>query len=313
MKRTFIEWLLCRLQPERRYDIKKFRRILVRNKIELIIDVDTEISLDSVIAKRGLDIKLISWEHFCCQRFMERDICSDIINCIVSDVDKMVVLTKSDQKLFTEYCNIPKNKIVQIYNPSPIELTEYVPHSEKRVLAMGRLEPEKGYDMLLRAWALVEKNITDWILEIVGEGSQKTILVSLCSSLGLKNVVFLPFTDVPYLKYKKASIYALSSRHEGFPLALLESANMSLPVVAFDCPNGPGEIVVDGVNGYLVEPGNVELFAEKLLSLIKDSDMREKFSRNALETVKDLKISSIIKKWENLISSVVDGKGNLNS
>lgn len=313
MKRTLVDWTVCRLFRRLRFDLWKYRRILKRQGIQLIIDVDTEVSLDSSIAKKGLDIKLISWEHFCFQRFKEREISSAIIECIKSNADKLVVLTKADQTLFRKCCGIPENKIVQLYNPSPIERNEFICHNGKKVLAMGRLENEKGYDMLLKAWATVEKEASDWCLEIVGEGSQRESLISLCDSLGLQQVNFMPFTDNPYEKYLDASIYALSSRHEGFPLALLESANMSLPVVAFDCPNGPGEIVVDGVNGYLVEPGNVELFAEKLLSLIKDSDMRERFSRNALETVKDLKISGIIKKWENLISSVVDGKGNLNS
>lgn len=311
MKRTLADWALCRLFRNGRFDLWKYRRILKRQNIQLIIDVDTEVSLDSSIAKKGLDIKLISWEHFCFQRFKEREVSSAIIDCIKSDVDRLVVLTKADQTLFRECCGIPDNKIVQIYNPSPIERNEFACHNGGKVLAMGRFENEKGYDMLLKAWTMVEKEAPDWTLEIVGDGSQREDLISLCDSLGLKQVSFLPFTDNPFDKYRNASIYALSSRHEGFPLALLEAANMSLPVVAFDCPNGPGEIVVDGVNGYLVEPENVELFAEKLLSLIKDSNLRENFSRNALGTVKDLKLSIIIKKWEDLISTVVDRKDDI--
>lgn len=307
MKRTLMDWTLCRIFKNSRFDLWKYRQILKRQRVQLIIDVDTEVSLDSSVAKRGLDIKLISWEHFCCQRFKEREISSAIIDCIVSDVDRMVVLTKADQRLFAECCRIPENKIVQIYNPSPIEKDEYVFHNEKKVLAMGRLEDEKGYDMLLKVWSMVERKVSDWNLEIVGDGSQMNALTSLCGSLGLKHVTFSHFTDNPSEKYQNASIYALPSRHEGFPLALLEAANMSLPVVAFDCPNGPGEIVVDGVNGYLVEAGNVELFADRLLSLIVDSEKRESFSRNALSTVKELKLPVIIKKWEELIASLIEG------
>lgn len=313
MKRTLCEWLLCRILIKYDYPTWKYKHILKRNRIQLVIDVDTERSLDTVKAVEETDIRTISWEHFCYKRFSEQETSVRILNCLRNKIDHLVVLTKADYRNFVEYGNIPVSKISQIYNPSPITESEYIPHSSKRVLSMGRLESQKGIDLLLKAWSIIENDVSDWTLEIVGDGSQKELLRLQSVSLGLKNVIFSPFTDNSKEKYLDASVFVFPSRYEGLGLSLLEALNMSLPVVAFDCPNGPDEIIVDGVNGYLVPLGNVELFADKLLDVIKNDSLRNSLSHNALRTVKQFSVESIIDEWEKLISLVVEGKNNLNS
>ena len=307
MKRTIFEWCVCRIFPKLRYNIWKYKQLLKINKIDIIIDVDSEMSLDSVLAKRSLNIKHISWEHFSYQRYISRDISKKITPCILSEVDKLVVLTKKDRSLFITDSGIPENKIIQIYNPSPIEESQRISHEENVVLAMGRFEYEKGYDLLLQAWAIVEEKVSDWRLELVGDGSCKVSLMELSSSLGLKNVIFSPYTKQPYLKYKHSSIYVLPSRHEGLSLALLEAANMSLPIVAYDCPNGPSEIVVNDVNGYLVEQKSVASLAEHLVLLMTDKDRRERLGSCSLMTMAPFKKELIVEQWENLIGSLLDG------
>ena len=169
---------------------------------------------------------------------------------------------------------------------------------------MGRMTDEKGFDMLLKAWAIVESRNTDWTLEIVGEGPLEASLKELHAKLGLKRVVFSPFTSNPEKKYREASIYVMSSRHEGFPLVLLEAANMSLPIVSFDCNNGPREIVHDGVNGFLVAPGDINAMAGKILELIDSEDERLTISENALLTMKAFRMENVILEWKRLIASL---------
>ena len=111
-----------------------------------------------------------------------------------------------------------------------------------------------------------------------------------------------PYSDVKS-KYAGASIYALPSRTEGFGLVLVEAETMSLPAVAFDC-GGPKEIVKDGYNGFLVEAENVQMLAEKILTLVIDDKLREQMSKNAFEESKKYKIDNIINQWEKLIESL---------
>ncbi len=305
MKRTLTEWFICRLFKSVRYDIRKYKKILAKNNINLIINVDTEMSLDTALANKDLGIKVISWEHFCYQRFVVREIAGKILDCLKSDVDHLVVLTKRDRELFISDSCFPAEKVSQIYNPSPIENTQVIHHQGKKVLAMGRLAGEKGFDMLLKIWKIIEDTCSDWSLEIVGEGPEKESLISQKESLGLKKVSIMPFTDNPVNKYEEASIYVLPSRQEGFPLVLLEAANMSLPVVAFDCTNGPREIIEDGINGFLVEPNNIQLFAKKLQLLISDERLRNSMGSNALDTVAKFKKDFIVNQWEVLFDSIL--------
>lgn len=122
--------------------------------------------------------------------------------------------------------------------------------------------------------------------------------------LQLKNVRLSHYTDHIKEKYQEASIYVLSSRYEGFPLVLLETQAMSLPIVSFDCKTGPNEIVREGYNGFLVEPENTKKLAERILTLINDGELREQMSRNAFEESKKYKIDNIVNQWIDLFESL---------
>lgn len=308
MKRTALEWAICHFLPSLRYDSRKYRTLLRLHHTQLVIDVDTELSLMTAEAVKSSGTRTISWEHFCYRRFSSRDISRRILDCIRDNVDRLVVLTRSDRSSFVEEAGLPAGKVCQIYNPSPIEKCAFIEHRTHKVLAMGRVCHEKGFDILLEAWSKIEATGNGWELEIVGEGPLKGELMAQASSLNLKRVSFSPFTDKPEEKYRSASIYALSSRHEGFPLVLLEAANMSLPIVAFDCPNGPREIVQDNVNGILVKPEDADLLAESLLRLMDDEALRDRLGRNALASVSKFRKETVIREWTTLIDSLISEK-----
>lgn len=281
----------------------RYKRILKKNNISLVVDVDIHQSLVTTKVTKGTDIKVISWDHFNYERFHKRWSHRIMLDCFNSgEVDKLVVLTSSDRKCFIEKEGLKGSFVDYIYNPSPIANDSFISHNEKKVISVGRLENQKGMDLLVEAWALIEDK-TDWVLEIVGDGAGKNGLLEQIKKLNLQHVILSPYTDDIKSKYASASIYALPSRTEGFGLVLVEAATMSLPAVAFDC-GGPKEIISEGYNGFLVDAGNVKFFAEKLLAIINDDALRERMSHNAFEESKKYKIDNIINQWENLIESL---------
>lgn len=283
----------------------RYRRILKQEEVNVIIDVDIHQSLVSTRAVKDNNIKIISWDHFNYERFKNRWSYKVILNCFNSGkVDKFVVLTKSDRKSYIDIEGFSPDFVKQIYNPSPIQTDTYIPHKSRRVLAVGRLEEQKGFDLLLEAWREVEQKNPDWLLEIVGDGYMRPVLEQKVEDYNLRRVTISHFTSQVKEKYAEAGIFVLSSHYEGLGLVLLEAESMSLPLVSFDCPCGPGEIIKDGYNGFLVEPENTDLLAKKILQLIEDDKLRKQMSNNAFVSSKKYKKDSIINQWCDLLDSI---------
>lgn len=289
-----------------RYVQFRYQRFLKKNHIGLVIDVDVLMAEISAEACSRTGAKLISWDHFN-YTYMQGTVRKEnALNLIKTYASQLVVLTKTDRRMFLENTDMKESFITQIYNPLTFESLAPITHHSKTVLALGRFMPQKGFDMLLKAWAIVESQMPEWKLEIIGDdGKDAAGLFPLKESLNLKNVSLLPATKDVVSKYKRASIYALSSRFEGFPMVLLEASAMSLPMVAFDCKTGPNEIIVDGDNGFLVEPGNLEQFAEKLIVLMKNDFLREEMGKNAYWRSKQFTMDKTIDKWVKMIESLV--------
>lgn len=162
--------------------------------------------------------------------------------------------------------------------------------------------------MLIAAWAKVCKVHTDWVLRIVGSGEEALALYQLCSDFNISNSVeFVPATKHIDFYYKNASILALTSRFEGFPMVLLEAQEYGLPVVAFNCMTGPSELIIDSSTGWLVEEGNIELFSESLnsaINMIKTEPSKHKrMIDNAKRNSKRFSIDKIGPEWIDFISS----------
>lgn len=283
------------------YGAWKFRRFLKKNKIDVVIDIDTFNALWTAPAIRGLNIKWISWDHF------NLDYCKgpkreNALELVSKEADSLVLLSEADKANYLEKTSVPSEKIVQIYNPLSFELRNMIEHSgQKKVTAIGRIDPAKGFDLLLQSWLLVEKEVDDWTLEIVCGYGDWNGLQKEAENMGCKHVVCSPPTqDIPG-KLAETAIFALSSRFEGFGLVITEAMTCSVPTVSYACPQGPAEIIKDGEDGFLVEPENVKQFAEKLLVLINDEGLRAKMGKAAFENSKRFSMDTIIKEWIKLI------------
>lgn len=214
----------------------------------------------------------------------------------------IVCLTNRDTNY---YLNIHPN-VRTIPNFSPYSIKPTTTSGEPIVLAIGTLDNRKGFDRLLHVWKKVEQEDSQYVLHIYGEGPEKEKLQSLIKRLGLNRVFLKGRTTNPERAYSTASFFVMSSRYEGLPMVLIEAQTHGLPIIAFDCPFGPKEVITDGVDGFLIPDDNIRFFAEKLLMLMKDKSKRERFSKTALQNAQRFNKDKIVEQWSNLIMQTSD-------
>ena len=226
-------------------------------------------------------------------------------------LDQLVVLTDKSKASWPELSNV-----TVIPDPIPINVECGVRSVEygtkaKRVVTIGRYAYQKGYDLLLQAWAELSRireleNGEEWTLDIYGQGDQ-TDYRQLMAELGIDNNrchLNGPVEDV-VKAYQESSIFVLSSRFEGFGMVLVEAMACGLPVVSFDCPAGPDEIVTDGVDGLLVPSGDVHALAEKLMVLMSDENLRRRLGQQARQTAQRYDMTTLADQWTALFEKVI--------
>lgn len=224
-------------------------------------------------------------------------------------LDQLVVLTEKSKASWPELSNV-----TVIPDPIPIQLECGMRSVEcgvkaNRVVTIGRYAYQKGYDLLLQAWAEVEKQYPDWTLDIYGMGDQ-TDYRQLMTDLGIDTErchLNGPVKDVAEV-YRDGSIFVLSSRFEGFGLVLVEAMASGLPVVSFDCPAGPDEIITNEVDGLLAPSGDVKALAEKIMTLMADEDLRQRLAMQARQTAKQYEMASLAKQWQRLFETVTNNR-----
>ncbi len=162
--------------------------------------------------------------------------------------------------------------------------------------------------MLLDAWKQASIDLNDWSLCVVGEGSQKTELELKIINENIENVFIKGYSQDIKMEYQKASILVCSSLFEGFGMVLIEAQANELPVISFDCPVGPREIIENNVNGILVQNGDITELANAIVKLALAPDKRKQLSINALESIKEFDVDKITQKWEKLFLELLEKK-----
>lgn len=290
-----------------KYLVLKSKLIFRRIKPEVVIDTDLLTANLTIPAVQGTRIRHVVWDNFSYEYFKRVYHEHIALEKVKSNGSHLITLTHKDRELYISEQNVNVEKIHQIYNPLTFDGIDPLTHSDNVVLSVGRFAHEKGFDMLLKAWEKIEEKVPDWSLEIWGDTGIDTgdVHKTFCS-LNLSRAKLHPSTDKIRERFENAGIYVLPSRHEGLGLVLLEASACSLPLIAFDCPNGPREIIKDGYNGILVEPENVDALAEAILKLIKDQTLREQMGINAYTYSNEFSMEHIIPKWITLLELVCE-------
>lgn len=204
----------------------------------------------------------------------------------------------------------PRWRIATIHNPVP----KPAPSRSRRpgwfaarnLVGMGRLVDQKGFDLLIDAFAPLAKTFPDWDLTILGEGCRRAELTERARQRSIADRVHLVGAVTnPQSVLAHADLFVLSSRFEGFPNALCEAMACGVPAISFDCPSGPAEIIRDGVNGILVRNGNVEALRAALRTLMTDEYERRRLGHEARRITESYAEDRILDLWEDLLNSIV--------
>jgi glycosyltransferase involved in cell wall biosynthesis len=221
-------------------------------------------------------------------------------------LDGLAVLTEQDRR---EYESALDGKAPPMWRiPNTVRDIE-PPQADlgaKRIFAAGRHTPQKGYDMLIPAFAPVAAAHPDWELRICGRGQRTAQLQAKIDELRLGGQVTLaePSEDIPG-EMAQASIYVLSSRYEGFPLVLIEAMSKGMAVVAFDCPTGPADIVDDHRNGILVPAQDVEGLTAGMLEMVEDEELRRRCGAAAIETARAYTMDAVGPQWDDMLQTLL--------
>lgn len=289
--------------------IKSLRRVVMENKVDVLVSVEVMSILFTLPALKLIkkNVKLVVWEHFNYTVTLGLKIRNYCRKLSSKFADSIVVLTQRDVELWENNLKI-KNQITAINNPSPYRATDKPYNTtSKNIVAIGRLTYQKGFDRLLDVWAKFLKdnhNHRSWNLQIIGSGPDKEALMNQASSLNLTNHVEW-IENTPNIKdfYNGASFLAMTSRFEGLPMTLIEAQAFRLPIIAYDCITGPGEVITKN-SGILIPDGNDESFIIGLKTMIENDALRNSMSNSSLEEYKRFLPEVIVKKWDMLFSNL---------
>lgn len=216
---------------------------------------------------------------------------------------RVVSLTVKD---LPKYLKINNNSIV-----IPNSITTPSDHSStlvrKQILFIGRMVPEKGYDLLFQVIKNLGLDAPDWHFRIVGDGPLRNQYIQQMQDPEMKErISWIASTDNIGEEFLESSIYLMTSRTEGLPMVLLEAQSYGLPILSFNCETGPSDIVNDSIDGFLINDFNIQEMTEKILLLCRDYELRKEFGRNARSNVQKFHPDIINVKWENLFKELTE-------
>ena len=314
-KASFIEKVFLYLKKQYKYR-RMLRSELMRIRPDITISVlrreinfinsipDGSHKIGELHVNRSNYRNFTSRDSNALKRFFARFWMNDLIKHL-RKLDRMVVLTEDAKRDWPELSNV---KLIP--DPIPFKVDQVSTLSSKRVVSIGRYAYEKGNDLLLKAWSKVEKSCKDWTLDIYGMGNQ-TPYRELIQELKIDETRCHLHGSLTNVKeeYLNSAVFTLPSRFEGFGLVIIEAMACGVPVVAFDCENGPRNIITNNQDGILVKHFDVDEYAESLLRLMHDDQLRTQMSRRAYESSKRYSIDDIAMQWKSLFDEVMANDG----
>lgn len=279
-------------------NIYLLRKFVKEKSVDILINVDIMLGIFSLPMKIFSRVKLIGWEQFSFHDNIGSSNTELIRKLSLKFCDYYINLTKADMEMFKK--NFKVNcPITYIYNPvSNTNTSSEYNINSKTIMTAGNFFPVKGFDLAVEVAKKVISKYPEWKWEFYGDGEEYQSIKKMIINYKLTNNVFLCGRKQSLsAQYKKSSIYVMTSRMEGFGLTLLEAKSNNLPVVAFDVPFGPKEIIDDNVDGFLVNAFDIEQMADRINKLIENKNLRYKFSNNAKNNMDKFNIDNIIGKW----------------
>jgi len=218
---------------------------------------------------------------------------------------KLVCLTDEDMKSWKQ---LQVNNVCVIPNMITIQPPQTIDYSLKRIIAVGRYSHQKGFDMLIKAWGILSKKYKDWHLYIFGN-EDRTPYEELANKEDCKDTCHcMPVTEDIASEYGKSSIFVMSSRYEGMPLALIEAMSSGLACVSYNCPNGPSDIIHDGIDGFLAKNSDIEDLAKKIEILICDESLRNKIGTMARHNIERYSPDAIMRQNVLLYNKILNNE-----
>lgn len=282
----------------------RFVHFIRRNHIDIIIDVDGVLDIFSLPAKLFTKTKVITWEHFNFYADLGNRYRSYIKRVSARFSDYIIVLTKEDMGYYQKNLDL-RCPVEFIYNPQYIYSDVSYNVASKNILSVGRLNTQKGFDMLIDVAKIIFEKHSDWSWMIVGEGEEKESLEKKIKEYGLEGHIHLT-GKVKNIEdyYMNSSIFVLTSRFEGFGLVIVEAKKFRIPIVSFECIAGPKELILDHHNGFLINCFDIEDMASKINLLIEDQHLRIKFSNSSYDDTKKISYPVVMRKWDDVLNSL---------
>jgi len=276
--------------------IRKVDQICNENKIDIIIGTSHAINTLFFLLRKK--VRTIGCEHL---NYMASPISSRILRKIIYPyLDAIVLLTKNDASHYS-FC---KNTVI-IPNSLSFIQDKRSELTNKVILAIGRLTYQKGFDLLIDAIALIKNECSGWEVRIIGTGEDIDKLERKIRNDKLESIIKIyPPTKNIIQEYQQASIYLMSSRYEGFALVLIEAQACGLPIISFDCPEGPSDIITNNENGFLIDNGNICKMSKALLDLMNNKEKRIKFGENAIINSEKYRSEKIFVLWNDLLGNL---------
>jgi glycosyltransferase involved in cell wall biosynthesis len=298
---------------------KALRRVLLDVKPDIAIGQMSTACVTLALAARGVPRVLpIGALHNHPPACSTKLVWKGVQSIAYGQLESVVALTQETaawlkQNTITRRIDVIPNPVLQVLpeNGPKIEPAELCGRDRRILLAVGRLNRAKGFDLLIGSFASLAQRHPDWELVILGEGLERRKLESQVKAEGLASRILLPgWAGNLASWYKRADAYVMSSRVEGFPNALIEAMAHGLPVVGFDCDTGPRDIIRHGLDGFLVPAGDLQGLTDSLNRLMQHADLRHQLGASASEIRSRFSIDAVASMWENLFSELLpDGRG----
>ncbi len=302
-------------------DILALRNYFRKNQIDVAVASGRSYPVIVALACIGIKTKAIMSEHNCVygldlelkrrKNWLDKGLLEWSLNRLF---DRTVLLTEGEVSIYK--MRYPKaSHVGYIYNHISEKLISSVSSYDadsRKIITVGRIDYQKGYEYLVAVAKRVLEKHPDWHWDIYGGGDANYTaeIVGRIQAAGLEDKLVLKGNrhDI-YDRYKDYGIYVMTSRYEGLPMVLLEAKAKKLPIVSFDIHSGPSDIILDGVNGYLVKPFDVDAMAERICFLIEHPEVRADFSAHAYDNIDKFRKEAVMKQWVDLINGVLKSGG----